>query len=91
MAIPAPIANAVRNASAPFDNPDNKCPAIKSRTALVMDKPGTRGITDPIIILSICVPSPEATRRADKSPITNEAVNSAKKANRNKTVEIHHG
>jgi hypothetical protein len=38
------MANAVKDASAPFDNPDTRCPAIKSLTALVIRRAVTNRV-----------------------------------------------
>src|SRR5699024_8392480 len=68
-ATPAPIAIAVNTASDPLESPDNKCPAIKSRTAFVICKPGTSGMTAPMMILSSSTPRPGATKRNASNPM----------------------
>ena len=52
IATPAPIAKAVSAASTPRDIPANNSPANKSRMALVIRIPGTKGITLAIVIIS---------------------------------------
>lgn len=52
IATPAPIANAVNAASTPRDIPASNSPANKSRMALVINIPGTSGMTLAIVMIS---------------------------------------
>src|SRR5213080_1119870 len=76
--MPEEIAKAVNAASAPFDNPDTRCPAIKSLTALVISRPGTRGITEEMIIVDRSWPTPTFIKKYDINPTTRAAKNSVK-------------
>src|SRR5213079_1569597 len=83
--MPDEIAKAVKAASAPFDNPDTRCPAIKSVTALVLSRPGTRGITEEMIIVDRSWPTPTFIKKKRSRYIWHEkppppAMNEGKKS-----------
>lgn len=62
-------------ASIPLDSPEIKSPDMVSLIALVIATPGTNGIMEPIMTISILWPTPIFMNKYDKMLINTEARN----------------